>query len=341
MNTLRAPGLRSFEQAKQWFQNTPPIRGHKDKVRPLGARRYHHRGSIDMPTDDQVVLKFYKAPFVTWKADNTFVVQHPAFMSAYCMDDLDGFLPPGMTMLWRECRPILHFHTKDGPRGYVLEDNDVFQFSVTGERTYELHNPKRVVKYTRRRGALAKLVNERYGAFLDWATVVSSVTKGIDSDESDVSMARLASEAGVPSNEDYKNFREKNERLYTSLNMWPDHRQSRMIPFPRMTRDSWFHTPSCEVIDSWLTGDPENWIHVLNVGGSRSGWFVWQARKFTLSMEMVHCFVNNIASHLFRNELFLEVELPDGEVPTRTNERYFTTRTFRDIPTDGRIVYEQ
>ena len=97
MDTLRAPILSSFAEAKDWFVKTPPIRGHKDKVRPLGVRRYHQRGSIAMPDDATVALRYYNHTCVEWKHDNTFTVHYPKnYVTAFSVDDLCGFLPPGM-----------------------------------------------------------------------------------------------------------------------------------------------------------------------------------------------------------------------------------------------------
>lgn len=340
MNTLRAPNLGSFAQAKRWFETTVPIRGHKDKVRPLGERRYHRRGSIHMPDPDIVVLKYYETPFVIWSANDDFVVRMPSYVTAFLIDDMDGFVPHGMWFEWNECRPFICFRGTDGVRRYLMEDGDVFRFSVIGDRCFQLHNPKRAVRYAKRRGALTKLVNQRYGAFMDWATVVTGASGNVHREEAEVSQTKLCNLLNIPTHEQYGHIREAYPHTFNRLSLYTEQRSTHYLPFPRHGRDMWFHTPSCEVIDSWMTGDPENWVHVLNLVSLRFGWFNYSRRQYSITMEYVHAFVNGIASHLFRNELFKEIELPDGEVPSRTNQRYFISREIRDITTVRRIVQE-
>jgi hypothetical protein len=338
MDTLEAPKLDSFESAKRWFLMTKPIRGHKDKVRPLGRRRYHGRGNIAMPDDNTVDLDYYKSTVVRWKSDNTFTVQFPGYVSAFCIDDLCGFTPPMMWFEWSERRLVLCFREGDGTRRYVMEKDDVFHFSVTGEGRYELHNKKRANKYVKRRGVVPKIVNERYGAFLDWATVVTGVTPIVSREEGDEAFRKMTNEAGLPTPEELQAFRNQNDKLFERMGYWTDARDSHYVPFNNGGRGRWFHTPSCEVLDSWLTGEPEGWVFALRVMGVRLGLYNWRLHQYDVTIRHVRCFVDNIVMHLFRNEVFTEVEMPDGVVPPRNNHRYFETRTIRDIPTECRVV---
>lgn len=338
MDTLSAPKLDSFTEAKKWFQNTKPIRGHKDKVRPLGVRRYHARGSINMPDDDTVDLYYCRNLFLRWKSDNTFTVQYPVYVSAFCVDDLCGFVPPKMWFEWSETRLLICFSEGGTMRKYVMERDDVFQFSVTGSGSYVLHNKKRAFKYSKRRGVTPKIVKERYGAFLDWATVVAGVAPDVTREEAEEGDRKMKNEAGIPQHEDFQAFRNRTEKLHDSMGFWTDARNAHYVPFTHGGRNAWFHTPSCEVLDSWMTGDPENWPSMLSVIGMRAGWFDWRQKYYRVTLTQLRNFVDNVAMHLFRNEVFTKVELPDGDVPPRTNRRYFTTIVIRDIPTDGRIV---
>ncbi|NBS69885.1 hypothetical protein EBT31_13370 [bacterium] len=338
MDTLEAPKLDGFAMAKQWYEKTKPIRGHKDKVRPLGRRRYHQRGNIAMPDDYTVDLNYYHQLFVQWKSDNTFTVRYPRFISAFCIDDLSGFVPPKMWFEWSETRLILCFREGDSPRKYVMEEGDVFQFSLTDRWSYVLHNKKRAFKYSKRRGVTPKIVNERYGAFLDWATVVTGVAPDVTREDAEEGDTKMKNQAGVPAHEALHEFRNRNEKLFNQLGFWAEARNINYLPFSHGGRGAWFHTPSCEVLDSWMTGDPENWPSMLHVIGMRAGLFDWRQLRYRVTMTQLRNFVDNVAMHLFRNEVFAEVELPDGEVPPRTNRRYFTTVVIRDIPTDGRIV---
>lgn len=339
MDTLEAPKLDSFAEAKRWYETTPPIRGHKDKVRPLGRRRYHQRGSIVMPDDAAVALLYYNHKCVEWKHDNTLTVHYPkSYVTAFSVDDLCGFLPSGMWFEWIDCRLVICFREGDAIRRYLMEQSDVFQFSVTGVRSFQLHNKKREFKYSKRRGVVPKIVNERYGAFLDWATVVTGVNSRVTREETEQAEIKLKNEAGVPTMEMFTKFRVANEKFFNDMSMWQDFNNSNYLPFMKGSRTKWFHTPSCEVLDSWMTGSPEQWVHMLHIAAWRQGWFSWREKEYSLTMQQLRNFVDNIAMHLFRHEVFVEIELPDGVVPPRANRHYFRTMTIRDIPTASRIV---
>jgi hypothetical protein len=136
----------------------------------------------------------------------------------------------------------------------------------------------------------------------------------------------------------FTNFRARHDKLFDELGIWKDFNNSNYLPFMRGSRNKWFHTQSCEVLDSWMTGNPEDWVRMLHVAAWRQGWFSWREKEYSVTMQQLRGFVDNIALHLFRNEAFEEIELPDGEVPTRANRQYFKTVTIRDIPTVSRIV---
>ena len=127
-------------------------------------------------------------------------------------------------------------------------------------------------------------------------------------------------------------------RSFNDMSMWQDFNNSNYLPFIKGSRTKWFHTPSCEVLDSWMTGSPEQWVHMLHIAAWRQGWFSWREKEYFMTIQQLRSFVDNIAMHLFRHEVFVEIELPDGTVPPRTNRQYFRTITIRDIPTASRIV---
>ena len=99
-----------------------------------------------------------------------------------------------------------------------------------------------------------------------------------------------------------------------------------------------FHTESCQVVEQWLTGSPEDWVDVLGIIGDRMGRYLYREQRRVIHMNDVHEFCELIAGHLYRDEVFKIVKLEDGEVPTRTNAHFFQSFKFRDLATLSRIV---
>lgn len=336
-SAVNAPRLSSYEEAKRWHDRTPPIRGHKDKVRPLGARRYHQRASIHVLDDERVSLRYINKPFIEWFPNNTFVVHKPVYYSAYAVEDLCGFAPMGMSFLWVGCRMFICFMENGEQRKYELTDDREYVFSVTGPRSYLLQDKPKAFRFVRRRNALDKLVNERYGAFLDWVTVVNEVSNKYEEKDADAAHAQLREAAGVPSELDYKRLHKYKESVYTDENMWQEARFADSVPFIRKNeRPMVFHTESCAVLDRWLIGTPEEWVKALHVIAKRAGRYWWSRgatadSRWTISTVAIRKCVADIASHLFFEDLFTTELLADGEVPPRTNCNYANAAELKDI----------
>jgi len=338
-SSIKAPRLDSFSRAKEWFHMVKPIRGNKEGRRPLGVRRYHACASIDMPDENTVALVYYRVPFVLWRSDNTLVVKRPSYITAFSVDDLSGFLPPGMWVSWVDTRPFISFDDGAGIRKYLMKKGDEFEFTPTGPRTFEMKSRPEAYNYVRRKDALPRVVNRKFAPFLDWATVVVAVSGAVDTEASERAQGRLSREAGVPSLDDYVKFSHRNPVEYRFHNVWEDQRMLGQLPFSnyRNTKHV-FHTESCQVVEQWLTGSPEDWVDVLGIIGDRMGRYLYREQRRVIHMNDVHEFCELIAGHLYRDEVFKIVKLEDGEVPTRTNAHFFQSFKFRDLATLSRIV---
>ena len=60
-NTYGIRCMNSFAEAKKHFEGVAPIRGNKDKIKPLGHRRYWNMASIAMSVLDLIWFGFQKA----------------------------------------------------------------------------------------------------------------------------------------------------------------------------------------------------------------------------------------------------------------------------------------
>lgn len=334
-NTACVHRLNSFVLAKNYYQSVKPIRGRVPEVRPLGDRRHDNMASIEMPDDNTVELLFYRKSFVRWHADNTFDVSCPTYYSAYAPDNCKFFLPGTMSMRWKDCRMFLIHDGKE----YLMQPGDVFRFAKTGEKYFFLNKPV-AYNYRKIRGALPKVM-AKYEPFLDWLRVVSAVTNAVDYDKGEYVRGRFYSEAGVvtPAQIQAELIKRQldNPQYDYSLHLL----SSRIYAAPYNSyRSTGFSTTHCRVIDRWLTSeDPEDWVMAMELIATKYGEYSYRQSKHILHFGKAITAIENIASHLHRNEVFERVRLPDGKRPSRTNEKYFNSYempTFAELSTFGR-----
>lgn len=333
-NTAGVTPINSFAQAKARFEMTKPIRGNKDKVRPLGYRNHHRMASIEMPDADTVVLKYYDTPFVTWKSDDSFSVTNCiSYQSSYVAGHLPFFLPNRWETNWNKCRMTI------GNKGkyYLMPLGTALQFVKAGD-DYELVNKPIAHAIRKRRGSDRKIL-EKCAPFFDWLTVVTAVSPRVMSDDADHAKEVLREQVGVKSATWY---REKVQASYNDKGMsnadrqklYEDYRMSDVLPIS--IHHTWlghrqFHTASAELIMKWVEGDnADNWVLAMNVIADRTGHRRYADRgiNFDLDVETATKFVTDLARHVHRDAVFYKEQLGDGVVPTRSNDVYFRSHTF-------------
>ena len=336
-NTACVRRLDSFVQARNHYQSVKPIRGRKEDVRPLGERRHDGMAKIEMPNDSTVDLLFYGTTFVRWHADDTFEVMCPAYYSAYAPDNCTPFLPGNLRMAWGDCRMFLVYDGKN----YLMERGDVFRFSKVDGKYFFLNKPVSY-NYRKIKGAVDKVM-QKYVPFLDWLQVVSAVTNEFERTEQEYVIPLFDAEAGVATGAQIKaelDKRYKEENVY-SYELSEAYHQADNAPYSNY-RNSGFSTDHCVVLDKWVTSDnPEDWVNAMKVIAIRFGNFNYRREMYVLKFTEAFDALKNIATHLYRTEVFERVRLPDGKAPTRTNAKFFVTRklpTLAELSTSGRSV---
>ena len=335
-NTAGVPNLNSFAQAKKCFEQSTPIRGNKDKVRPLGYRRYHYMASIEMPDADTVVLKYFGQPFVTWRSDDSFTITNSVYNSAYTAQHLMFFLPRVWRTEWNETRMTV---TNKG-KAWLMPHGSVFQFVKAGD-DFELVNKPVAHAIRKKRGADRKLM-EKCAPFFDWLSVVLSIGDRITKTESDWAQDKLRTQSGLKSSDWYREqWRTKvSNRTHPddvtterAQQMQNDYRMSDCVPsyasYYRSLRV--FNTVSCEKFMQWVEGDDaEYWVLAMNLIGERAGARRWadSEYQFILTVNQAANYVMEIARHVNRDTVFFTEQLPDGVVPSRNNSQYMNAHVF-------------
>jgi hypothetical protein len=334
-NTAEVPVLNSFTQAKQRFEMTKPIRGHKEQRRPLGSRRHHHMASIEMPDADTVVLKYCGEPFVTWKSDDSFTVSNGVYNSAYTAQHLSFFLPMRWEVKWNGCRMTI------GNKGkfYIIPFKAHFHFAKAGE-DYELVDKPTAYAIRKKRGSDKNLL-EKCKPFFDWLSVVSSINGVVTTAEIAGARDVLIEQSGVKPFAYYKQRMEeaqKNPAAFSDearLERYADYRMFDSIPattthYMYLAYRS-FHTPSCERLIEWVESDnADNWVLAMNLLSERTGRRRWVDGEVQYQVEInqVTKYLLDVARHTHRDTVFYKEQLDDGVVPSRSNAVYFRSHSF-------------
>ena len=335
-NTAGVPNLNSFAEAKARYENTTPIRGNADKVRPLGYRQYHRMASIAMPDADTVVFSYYGKPFVTWRSDNTFTVSNGVYQSAYTAKHLSYFLPRQWYTNWVDCAMVLRsYHQR-----YVIPRNATFRFVPSGE-SFDLVDKPVAYSIRKKRNSLKHELAQQQ-PFADWLTVISSVTNVVSDDEVTQASDVLRSEVGLRSHEWYIERRtatikaiENSNDYYSEAYMraHAEYYVSDNLPatFNRTyVNQRKFNPATCERLLQWVTGtDANKWVLAMNLIAGRTGRRRYTSgtgfskAEYQAEQRLIMAFLHEITLHVYRDKAFYQEQMPDGVLPSRSNRHYF------------------
>jgi len=323
-----------FVAYKLQYEKTKPIRGHKDKIRPLGSRQHHIMADIHMPDDNTVHLRYYGQTLVEWRSDNTYSVFAPKYYSAYTPDNIHNFLPDtSQNFEWSDGRM---FYCTDHTRREMYEIPRYvgrLDFQYVGGKSFLLTAP--VAYNIRAKRGKVKEYMQRYEGFLSWAQVVLAVTDTFDSKDVSPSFEKFASELGFFTAEEYRASNEQKLSVQERDDLWDERYARDAIPFGYGYND-WrrgvgFHPMACKKAQSMLDrGDPEEWVQMLHIIASQAGSHVWNsqssARKIT--MQDMLDWMKSFVSYMHRDQVFDRVRLPKGAKPSRTNTKFFKENHF-------------
>ena len=187
-NTACLRVFYNYADVKNWHDETPPIRGNNDKVRPLGSRRHWNMASISMDGDD-VVFNYYGHKAVVWHPDDSLTVYYPTYCTAYEPDKMAHFLPPLVNYEWNARRLVVHNHW-DNTRVVVTPDKPlhlkcvgVADWNGRVVRKFETQDVPVTYRYVKRRGAVSKIIKQKFQPFLDWVELTLPFTPRVMSPE--------------------------------------------------------------------------------------------------------------------------------------------------------------
>ena len=345
-NTCRAPLLMNYGHAKDWHDKTLPIRGNKDKVRPLGSRRHWQMGSIDMEGDN-VVLKYYGQKLVVWHPDDSLAVYMPRWCTAFEPDKLANFLPPRVGFEWNKGRLILANYW-DNMRVQVRDDEPIRMKAVGVEtfngqitRKFEIENVPDTFQYVKRRGSSLKIMRERFTPFLDWVRVVTAITPRYASDECGAAKTALFhAETHVTEKEYkraldwYRNTPWGDEVMQRKYNFSYDERIRDSYPMSGRNayRRKIIHFKGVVALyNMMLEENQDQWLNALQIIAEHNGDRRWESGEvhYIVTEERVQQYVERLVCAVNREAVFERVPLERGRIPSKTHLEFFADAKFQ------------
>jgi hypothetical protein len=341
-NTYGIRCMNSFAEAKKHFEQVAPIRGNKDKIKPLGHRRYWNMANIAMPDANTVNLNYgwadaQREPLVRWKSDDTFTVRHPLYANAYAPDNMTKYLPSTCYFAWNQGRLFI---VLPGDKRYLMVRGQDMQFQMLDGKIFMLNKPV-AYSYRVKRGPMATVMKE-YEPFLSWLQVVLAVSHPLTNEELEFPYDNFVEEAGVKSAKYYDGLRtlvtRETDEVKRNLVFAEANHRSR-LPFAGRGvygANSKFHRESCELLQQWVTDTTAvNWVKAMHViaqqaAESRYSLAVGKFPGYIRSLTLKHVqeYLRHLGIFLNRDEVLEKVRLDDGATPSKRNTNYFTEIRF-------------
>lgn len=172
--------IRNYEQARKLWENTAPIRGRAEDVRPLGKRRRDWetivRVSLGEGENYAYAARLHSTNVVTWYPDGTMALHangwHTPSTSAFINSVCIFNCVKTRRKLWITCR---QWDTGTSIK-YPLPDKQPLHMHYVDDQWRPVGDYQPTQSYTDRRAT--KTLHQQAKPFLDWARVTLSLCDG-------------------------------------------------------------------------------------------------------------------------------------------------------------------
>ena len=179
-NTLRAlPRLRTYKDAAEWEANTKPIKGDKDKLKPVGKRNQKWR-HIKRNEDGTITVSGGSQPLITFHADDTVEVYGPTYWNKATEHDMIREILglevwTERSISWVKCDGGKYKLRKGAGNLFKSETRVPGSYPVTVNVWTYLNPPKAITHVIDRKGA--KAVRDRYAEFRRYLTAMCKLRR--------------------------------------------------------------------------------------------------------------------------------------------------------------------
>ena len=344
-NTARLRVFYNYADVKDWHDKTPPIRGNKDNVRPLGSRRHWNMASISMDGDD-VVFNYYGEKAVIWHPDDSLTIYFPRYCTAYEPDKMAHFLPPNVGYEWDARRLVVH-NKWDGTRVVVERDKPlhlkcvgVTDWNGRVVRKFETQDVPVTYRYVKRRGAVSKIIKQKFQPFLDWVELTAPFAGKVMSDEhSHALYTFFFSTSGITPQEwdeaqkwyDNTNWDEPNRNRKSAFNTSYYAREAFPINGRNDYRTEGAHMGGALALyEMMLPENQDKWLTALQIIAGHSCSRRWNVGDvyYEVNIKHVREYVERIVCVTCKGDVFDKQQLARGVVPSKLHTGLFKEMKF-------------
>ena len=141
---MAVPRIADYKEAYKRWNDTKPMRGRSDDIRPLGERRYVDTYSIRKNVwTEAIELVLYQTPVVKFKSDDEVVINYGRWPSASTCQFITRVLA-GVGASRVRGEVVLGFNTPEGRVIQKLGENEELVLVRSGEGRYGRWQPKEI-----------------------------------------------------------------------------------------------------------------------------------------------------------------------------------------------------
>jgi hypothetical protein len=314
-NSARIKPISTYDEAKERYEKTTPIRG-SDNVRPLGdMRRYrwiqikHKQASIESPDNplgefvDTYVCHMWGTDYITYYPNGDLIINAQHYRGVSVMNMLTYALA-GVGRIGSK-RGKWYFVNKQN-QSFVINDYEPTVFRRDGETLVPVDTRAEYVYRLNRKEMNA--LRKKYKAFVDYATTALAIDSRVGSDTSHGNDGREITAV--------KQYFKMNDSELLPTNYWnrrPDTKANR--------------TTVIQALDKFVeSGDLELGYNLMYLIAFNAGKYSYRNHSIHCSPQAFKKYFEEVLKYHFSESLFKEEEVVIGMPFHDGNEKYISSK---------------
>ena len=335
---MAVPRIADYKEAYKKWNNTKPMRGRSDDIRPLGERRYVDTYSIRKNIwTEAIELVLYQTPVIKFKSDDEVVLNYGRWPSASTCQFITRVLA-GVGASRVRGEVVLGFTTAEGRVIQKLGENEELVLVRSGEGRYGRWQPKEIktlfdYRINRKEANNVRKDVKQFRGYLQGMVKLmedETVMYGQTYKRVTRTYAELAEVFGyrrelggskvIVDRNDWARLAEKPNPNYTHA----DQRKNEWALYNTMS-DKFYELVKNDQDEN--TRHQNYWL-AFNILFTYRNYVYWvdedttHERKLHLASDYLEKYLEDILFNRFSDRVFKMVELEKGKVPTGRYDKY-------------------
>ena len=331
---MRVPRIRDYAEALKKYDNTKPMRGRSDDVRPLGERRDADTYSIRKNVwTNAIECVLYRTPVVTFTTEDEVKIKFGTWSSASTCQFIDRILT---SVRCNRVRGDVVLHFTDNSKAIVrdheelvlVRDGDGRWLPKVKQTLYDYRVSRREANAVRKSvsqfrdymAGVAKLKEERVTSYgMDFSIVKTTYGELIEvfgKDEENNQITNSGRVRPYVVGWDRLTEKPKHYRPEARADVWANYHEKTEKFFELVRNDQ---DDNARHQNYWIA------FNVLLVQEQSLHWSDSMERQITLGVDQFNKVLEKILFKMFSDKVFNKVALPEGKVPTGKYDDYVKT----------------